>query len=83
MISCKIGKKCWFQAYHLEGCGCDLLPRIHIGMDFTFPEIKFSWWSFYITFEIHRQCPDWFMKYIWDFLVNFNWPFKKDNTEDE
>jgi hypothetical protein len=82
MISHKIGKKGWIQMYHLEGCGVDLLPRIHIGMSFSQPEFKFSWWSFHIEITIHRQLPDWFMFYVWDLLVNFNWNFGKKDEEE-
>jgi len=82
MISKKLGKWCWIRAYHIKGCGCDLLPAIHINMSFSYPEIHFKWWSFHIEIDIHKQCSDWFMKYIWGVLVNFDWPFKKEDTED-
>ena len=82
MFSHKVGKKCWIQIYHINGCVIDLLQAIHINMSFSYPEFHLKWWSFHLEFTIHRQLPDWFMKYIWDFLVNFNWPFKKEIEEE-
>lgn len=82
MISHRLFKRGWIQMYHLKGCGVDLLPRIHISMSFSEPEFEFSWWSFHLNITIHRRCPNWFMKYVWGLLVNFDWPFTKEEHEE-
>lgn len=83
MISHKLGKWGYIEAFHIEGCGIALIPTIEVSFSFSYPEISLKWWSFHVNISIHKQASDWFMKYIWDFLVNFNWPFKKEEIEEE